>query len=571
MREFPASGKPRILAQTLAGADLWLSKLPECAVLASVESTRPARGLARKYKVVGAVALGVLFLGGLTCVATRSGPAGRVYDDELPQVAPRPQAITMSPELLPDRSAGKPIESKFAGASLDPTGPEIAALIDKVESEEWFGVYVNGEKVGFSRIVSRPARPGEPPSYLIALDEVVRSSIDGLVDVHQNDRAWRYATTEPYRLLSLETRESSGGGVILRRFDFNPEGGVLETTVDNGPAERKSLGPTQETVASSLGVEPDLVSVGARSSSLSFDEVLLKDLEWQTTVTRKFTRSLLGVEVPVAVLESYAPHDQSKYSAETAHLGRLLSVSMGEGFVMKAEPKQQATEGIGSMDAIHDGVAIDQPLGDPAKIRNLSLLLTTGQDFAPPDGPNQRVTPAGPGRYRLELSAVPGAEAQPGEREEYLAPSAAIDSDHPTIRQAAQQLAEKAPADQARVLALVDYVAETVQDSYESNLGTASQVLERKSGDCSEHTLLFVALARAAGLPAREISGLVYASDQERHFVWHAWAEVLVDGRWVAVDPTFGEAQANATHIKLGTERDARWVAYSKLKIEVGK
>lgn len=535
-----------------------------------MESPRPPSDrLPRSYRVAGVLSVGVLFLGGVTCMAARSTPRATVSDAP-PQIAPRPQAITMSPEMLPDRSGGRPIEGQFVGASLDPTDDEIAAIIAKVESEEWFGVYVNGEKVGFSRIVSRPARPGEPPGYLIALDEVVRSSIDGLVDVHQNDRAWRYAATKPFRLLSLETREASTAGVIVRRFSFEHEGGVLETTID-GRTERKPLGPTRETVASSLGVEPELVEVGARSSSLSFDDVLLKDVEWQTTVTRKYSRKLSGVEVPVAELESYAPHDQSKYTAETTHLGRLLSVSMGEGFVMKAESKQQATQGIGSMDAVHDGVAVDRPLGDPSKIRSLTVVLTTGKDFPPPDGPNQRVTPVGPGRYRLELSAVPGASEQPGEREDFLAPSATIDSDHAKIIQLAKQLVRDSDSERARVAMLVDYVARTVEDSYESNLGTASQVLERKSGDCSEHTLLFVALARAAGLPAREISGLVYASDHERSFVWHAWAEVLVDGHWIAVDPTFGEAQANATHIKLGTERDARWVAYSKLRIEVTK
>lgn len=539
-------------------------------MLANVESSRPPSDrLPRKYRLGGALTLGLLFLGGLTCVAARSRPAANVYDEELPQVAPRPQAISMSPEMLPDRTLGRPIQSAFLGASLDPTEQEIAAIIEKVESEEWFGVYMNGEKVGFSRIISRPARPGEPPSYLIALDEVVRSSIDGLVDVHQNDRAWRYSTSKPFRLLSLETREASTAGVIVRRFAFEPDGAVLETTVDGGRPERKTLGPTRETVGSSLGVEPDLVTVGARSSSLSFDEVRLLDLEWQTTVTGKVTRKLLGVEVPVVVLESYAPHDQSKYESESAHLGRLLSVSMGAGFVMKAEPKQQATKGIGSMDAIHDGVAIDRGLGEPSEIRSLTIFLTTGQDFAPPDGPNQQVTPAGTGRYRLDLRAVPGPSADAAEREEYLTPSAAIDSDHPKVREAAQLVARAGDSEKDRVAALVDYVSQTVDDSYESNLGTASQVLERKSGDCSEHTLLFVALARAAGFPAREISGLVYASDQEMHFVWHAWAEVVVDGHWVAVDPTFGEAQANATHIKLGTERDARWVAYGKLKIEL--
>jgi hypothetical protein len=502
-------------------------------------------------------------------MASRSVPNANVYDEQLPTVAPRPESVRMSPGMLPDRSQGRPIENRFSGASLDPTPDEIAAIISSVESEEWFGVYVNGEKVGFSRLVSRPARPSEPPSYLIALDEVTRSSIEGSVDVHQNDRAWRYSTTKPFRLLSLETRESSNAGVILRRFSFSPDGGVLETTVDQGRPEKKALAPTQETVASSLGVEPDLVSVGAKSSSLTFDDAVLKDLEWQTTVTNKFTRHLAGVEVPVAVLESYAPHDQSRYSAETAQRGRLLSVSMGEGFVMKAEPKEQATQGVGSMDAIHDGVAIARPLGEPSKVESLTLLLTTGKDFAPPDGPNQKVTRAGEGRYRLELSRVPGPRVEPGQREEYLEPSAAVDSDHPAIREAAKRVIEGVDSDEARVGALVAFVAATVDDSYDSNLGTASQVLERKSGDCSEHTLLFLALSRAASLPAREISGLVYASDVERRFVWHAWAEVVVDGHWVAVDPTFGEARANATHIKLGTERDARWVAYSKLAIEV--
>ena len=94
-------------------------------------------------------------------------------------------------------------------------------------------------------------------------------------------------------------------------------------------------------------------------------------------------------------------------------------------------------------------------------------------------------------------------------------------------------------------------------------------MLARHAGDCSEHTLLLVALARAAGLPARELSGLVYASDFEQRFVWHAWAEVAVDGRWWAVDPTFGQVPADATHIKLGSDRDARWVAYGKLAIEI--
>jgi hypothetical protein len=34
-------------------------------------------------------------------------------------------------------------------------------------------------------------------------------------------------------------------------------------------------------------------------------------------------------------------------------------------------------------------------------------------------------------------------------------------------------------------------------------------------------------------------------------FGWHAWAEVLAGGSWYSVDPTWGQAIADATHIKL--------------------
>jgi hypothetical protein len=74
----------------------------------------------------------------------------------------------------------------------------------------------------------------------------------------------------------------------------------------------------------------------------------------------------------------------------------------------------------------------------------------------------------------------------------------------------------------------------------------AVQVLETRQGDCNEHTVLFVALARALGLPARTAVGLVYVNGG---FFYHAWPEVWLD-EWVAVDPTFGQVPADASHIR---------------------
>jgi len=59
------------------------------------------------------------------------------------------------------------------------------------------------------------------------------------------------------------------------------------------------------------------------------------------------------------------------------------------------------------------------------------------------------------------------------------------------------------------------------------------------------------ALARAAGVPAREVSGLMYMGDDVRAFGAHAWNEVVLDGRWVPVDPTWNETELDAAHVTL--------------------
>jgi transglutaminase-like putative cysteine protease len=55
---------------------------------------------------------------------------------------------------------------------------------------------------------------------------------------------------------------------------------------------------------------------------------------------------------------------------------------------------------------------------------------------------------------------------------------------------------------------------------------------------------------RALGVPTRVVNGLVYSAEHGG-FLYHTWAESLVEGSWRAVDPTFNQTQADATHIAL--------------------
>ena len=93
---------------------------------------------------------------------------------------------------------------------------------------------------------------------------------------------------------------------------------------------------------------------------------------------------------------------------------------------------------------------------------------------------------------------------------------------------------------------LNEWVHRTLAKRITFGIPSALQVLRAKSGDCNEHTQLYVAMARAVGLPARVATGLAYLDGK---FYYHAWPEVFV-GEWIAVDPTLGQFPADASHLR---------------------
>jgi Transglutaminase-like superfamily len=122
------------------------------------------------------------------------------------------------------------------------------------------------------------------------------------------------------------------------------------------------------------------------------------------------------------------------------------------------------------------------------------------------------------------------------------------------IRMQAMQVAggERDPAHVAA--ALTHWVARTVRPEPAAAFPQASAVLIRLRGDCNEHTVLFVALARALGLPARPVAGLLLVDGR---YYYHAWAEVYL-GDWVAVDPTLDQFPADVAHLRLVADGLAR-------------
>ncbi|MCU0276882.1 MAG: transglutaminase [Acidobacteria bacterium] len=74
----------------------------------------------------------------------------------------------------------------------------------------------------------------------------------------------------------------------------------------------------------------------------------------------------------------------------------------------------------------------------------------------------------------------------------------------------------------------------------------APTVLERGSGSCSEYTFVYIAMLRAAGLPARYVGSVVVrGEDASFDFVYHRWVEVyLPNYGWVPVSPDAGDQES---------------------------
>lgn len=134
------------------------------------------------------------------------------------------------------------------------------------------------------------------------------------------------------------------------------------------------------------------------------------------------------------------------------------------------------------------------------------------------------------------------ANANPDDFTHYLAPTSLGPTDGP-VKALADQIVAGKKGNLAKARAIYDW---TVEHSFRDpltrgcGLGDVPQLLKRPGGKCADISSLYVALARSAGVPSREILGLrLGKKDGQDLSTWqHCWAEFYQPGQgWVPVDP----------------------------------
>lgn len=132
-----------------------------------------------------------------------------------------------------------------------------------------------------------------------------------------------------------------------------------------------------------------------------------------------------------------------------------------------------------------------------------------------------------------------------GDMTSYMSPVPRVESDAPRITALAKGLAHKSP--RATAERILEWVSDNIEYAgYHSGDRGALWALDRGRGDCSEHASLFTALCRAAGIPARRVSGYVCDGNMAlRPFAYHNWAEFFDGDTWRIADPREGNLIEN--------------------------
>jgi hypothetical protein len=129
------------------------------------------------------------------------------------------------------------------------------------------------------------------------------------------------------------------------------------------------------------------------------------------------------------------------------------------------------------------------------------------------------------------------------------APNSLVQSDDPRIASAAA-VATAGMTDAWQIaVALERFTNEHItHKNYTRAFDTAADVMESRTGDCTEHAVLLAALLRSRAIPARVAIGLVYT---DRAFQYHMWDEAYIEGRWIPLDAMAARGGIGAAYLKL--------------------
>ncbi|MBT0652153.1 transglutaminase-like domain-containing protein [Geomobilimonas luticola] len=415
----------------------------------------------------------------------------------------------------------------------------------------WFSISMNGERTGFSRL----AIDSVPEGYSISGEGSVKMLVLGFSREASSQE--NYRVTRDLALKSFSVSQTIDGSHMQVTGERTTRG--VKVTVDTAGSRKEKLLKTKVPVypMAALNLLPLLRGTPPgktiQVSVLDVEAVKVKSVEIR----------VIGREpLPAGGMATHLRNDLYPFVDNDVWVddaGNTVRESVRNDLIVtEAEDAASAARflaeaAVAKRDLVLDFslIKVATPIERPADVRQLVVELSPlPAGFILPAGAGQTVVRGDEGRAVVTVERGAGTAGEKNGTEDhspYLQETGRILSNSREIKDLLPGIIGSEQSPRGKLDWLVRWVAANVDEAVTDSFSPLETLASRK-GNCQSHARLYASLARAAGIPTRFVSGLVYVSG--KGFLYHSWAESFAGG-WVAVDPTFGQVPADVTHIKL--------------------
>ncbi len=421
-------------------------------------------------------------------------------------------------------------------------------------SEYWTGIIFNGNKIGFSHFVISPSETS-PGCFEVRSEAVLH---------------FRFLMMD--KNISLVSYDLIGEDLLLKEFlyEYDFDGNTLKLSgyLRDGALEVKRISG-KHTARETIPFEGPLYP-----GSIVYLYPVVHGLEIGRTsrydVYDSETQSIQEVTQEIMAYERSDLFAGSAFKVKTEYLGQeittwidasgmpLLERALGGVLISGLENESQAKAYIVESALNRDESLLEfslikthTPIERPDEVTGLEVLIDgLGEEIVIPSDERQGCEYQGTKVYCRVASQGSGdpVTLEHTSLDTYLEPSYTVPCNNAEIAATAQEITKDASTQIQRIDAVLQWIQKNIEQE-PIDVFTALDVLTKKKAECQGHAYLYTAFARALGIPTRVVSGIVYAENFQG-FLYHSWAESMVAGRWIAIDPTTGHLPADATHIK---------------------
>ena len=440
--------------------------------------------------------------------------------------------------------------------------------------ESWMGTFVGAAKVGWMSINVEKAEFESVQGYKVTTSVNNHLTVLG-ADMTQVVDTVVY-TDLKFKPLKEVFSMSSGGSTMTVVGRFTKSSIECEISAGSGSSTKSVPIPAgAEIVADPLFTASDTFPETGKEYALSYFNPLTQSLDDFTIKVEKREKITIGGKnYDTVLLKNLTPMGDMDVWQEAD--GAIVQVKGMMGITMtrmtRAEAIADADGGTAEDFAVLTSAKSDKPIPHPREAKSLNAVLTGIDDTTMLISDTRQtatVVEGKPGRAKFTIKAAQFDAAKSSQLpisapdlHEYTIATPYVDSDAATVIKQAKEIV----GDEKNAYRACSKMRAWIYGNLKvkSNIGitrSGSDVLKSRVGVCRDYAILFASLARAAGIPSKVISGLIYTDGA---FYYHAWVECYV-GKWVAFDATLPSDFVDATHVKLA-EGDATTM-YSLAKV----